>query len=180
MPAAHTSAPLAFSAVSSFLPFALFASITHLSLSSLPPLRRQLVRLDLDRHARESQLHLGLTVSFSVESTGKGQEFPTPQLGCTPHSAHLLGHLQQGLVAAFPPGPVHGGFFFQLLDLLSHLGYVTHRRKWSGGQAISTSLSPSWETIPRGRDQCFLSHPRVYPGKYGPLLPTHGISHILL
>ena len=34
--------------------------------------------LDLDRHAHESQLHLGLTASFLVESTGKGQEFHTP------------------------------------------------------------------------------------------------------
>ena len=169
MPAAHTSAPLAFP---SFLPFALFASTTDLSLSSLPPLRRQLVPLDLDRHAHESQLHLGLTASFLVESTGKGQEFHRPPARCTPYSAHLLGHLKQGLVAALPPGPVHGGFLFQLLDLLSHLGYMTHRRKWSGGQVICASVSPRWETVPRGRDQCFLSHLRVYPGKYAHSYPS--------
>lgn len=36
-------------------------------------------------------------------------------------STHLFSHLKQGLIAALPPGSIHGGFFLQLLDLLCHL-----------------------------------------------------------
>lgn len=34
---------------------------------------------------------------------------------------YLLGHLQQGLVAALPPGAIHGRLLLELFDLFSHL-----------------------------------------------------------
>lgn len=101
-----------------------------------------------------SLLELQKTAWYSVTA------HPIP--GCRVHSAHLFSHLQQGLVAALPPGPVHGGFFLQLLDLLSHLGDVTGRGNGQGTSCLH--LCPQGEAaVPWQQARKYRTQP-VLPG----------------